>query len=201
MTVEDREYSPKRFAINGVSCPACHAKVAREANWCESCGFTGANTIEMFGEAAPPLLPILDVADLWDEAGQRRIATEVSSFRKRFPQVSWRICAVALGPEVTLPLFGFWLLNASPLSPGETPEEREWSVLLLIDSNSGRASVTTGYRAEVWLSDGMWNAALAEIAEPLLRGNPDKAVVIFLGEVRKLFEAAWERSRKQLATR
>lgn len=201
MNGEEREYSPKRFAVSGVSCPACYAKVNRDANWCETCGFTGANTIAMFGEAAPLLLPVLDVADLWDQAGLRRIAAEVGSFGKRFPQVRWRICTVALGSEISLPLFGFWLMNASPLSPGETPEEREWSVLLLIDSNSGRISVTTGYQAEVWLSDEMWEAALAETAGLMRRGHPDKAVVLFLRQARRLFEAAWKRSRKQLAVR
>ncbi|MEK6231176.1 MAG: TPM domain-containing protein [Luteolibacter sp.] len=201
MNEEEREYSPKRFAISSVACPACHAKLAREAKWCEGCGFSGAKSMEMFGDTPPPLLPILDVADLWDAKGQRKIEAEVKAFGKRFPQIRWRICAVALGSDVSLPLFGFWLMNASPLLPGESGEDREWTVLLLVDSDSGKTTVTTGYRAEVWLSDEMWGTALEETVKPFSKGHPDKAVVLFLRKAKRLFEFAWRRSQKQLSTK
>ena len=198
MNAEQREYSPKRFAISSVTCPSCHMKLDREAKWCDACGFTGAHSIGMFGDSPPPLSPILDVADLWDEKGRRRIAEEVRAFGKRFPQIRWKICSVALDPETSLPLFGFWLMNVSPLLPGESAEDREWAILLLVDSNSGRASVTAGYQAEVWLSDEMWDKALAETSEPLRNGQADKAVALFLRKAKALFETAWKRSRKQL---
>ncbi|MDE0835561.1 MAG: hypothetical protein OSA84_04335 [Akkermansiaceae bacterium] len=70
--------------------------------------------MEMFGDSPPPLLAILGVADLWNAKGQRKIEAEVKTFEKRFPQIRWRICAVALGSDVSLPLFGFWLMNAPP---------------------------------------------------------------------------------------
>ncbi len=201
MSADDREYSPKRFAINSVACPACHVKLDREAKWCASCGFTGAKSLEMFGDSPPPLYPILDVADLWDDKAQARIANEVKIFGKRFPQVRWRICAVALDSPASLSLFGFWLMNVSPLMPGESEEDREWAILFLIDSITGRASVTSGYQAEVWLSDEMWNTALAETSEPLRRGHADKAVALFLRKASELFESAWKRSQKQLAAK
>lgn len=195
----DREYSPKRFAISSVACPACHAKLDREAKWCEKCGFTGAKSLEMFGESPPPLLPILDVANLWNAKEQQKIMAAVKSFNRRFPQFHWRICAVALGPEASLPLFGFWLMNVCPLMPGETSADREWTILLLVDSNSGRASVTAGYSTEVWLSDEMWDHALLETVGPFRRGRPGQAVVQFLDKTRSLFENAWKRSKKQLS--
>jgi len=197
----EREYSPKRFAVASVACPACHVKLDREANWCEGCGFTGAKSMGMFGDSPPPLFNFLDVADLWDAKGQSMIEAEVKAFGKRFPQIRWKICAVALGAGVSLPVFGFWLMNASSLMPGESAEDREWSILLLVDSNSGRASVTAGYRAEVWLSDEMWDAALEECAEPMRAQRPDKAVVLFMRKAQRLFESAWKRSQKQLSAR
>ncbi len=198
--MNDREYSPKRFAIASVVCPSCHAKVERDVRWCGTCGFTGAKSLEMFGEDPPPLLPILDVADLWNAKEQKRIVSAIGAFKKRFPQINWRICAVTLGREVNLSLFGFWLMNVCPLTEGETAEDREWTVLLLIDGNSGRASVTTGYRAEVWLSDDMWDRALAETTDRFRRGEPDKAVVAFLRKAREQMEIAWQRSQKQIET-
>ncbi len=89
-------------------------------------------------------------------------------------------------------------MNVCPLMSGESAEDRESTVLLLVDGNSGRASVTSGYRAEVWLSDEMWDAALAETVNPFLRGQPDKAVIVFLKTAQTFFEKAWQRARKQL---
>ena len=195
---EDREYSPKRFAIASVVCPSCHAKLDREAKWCGTCGFTGANCLEKFGDSPPPLLPLLDVANLWNEKETKRVEAAVARFGKRFPQFRLKICAVALGPEINLSLFGFWLMNVCPLLPEETPEDREWTVLFLADADTGRASVTTGYRAEPWLSDEMWGKALVETADPFRQGRPDKAVSMFLDSASKLLDQAWSRSRKQL---
>ncbi len=95
---EEKEYSPKRFAIASVACPSCHVKLERDAKWCPTCGFTGQKSLEMFGDDPPPLLPILDVADLWNAKEQKSIKAAVAAFNKRFPQVNWRICAVTLGP-------------------------------------------------------------------------------------------------------
>lgn len=195
---EQREYSPRRFAVGAIFCPCCRAKLEREAQWCPACGFTGAKTLEMFGDNPPPLLPLLDVADLWNAKDQRLIKAAISRFNRRFPQIRWRICGVALGKEVHLPLFGFWLLNACPLANGETADDRSWTVLLLVDSDTLHASVTTGYRAEVWLSDDMWEKALEQTKHPFQAGNPGLAVSAFLKTSRSLLEKAWHRSRKQL---
>ncbi len=196
---EEREFSPRRFAISAISCPACKAKLEREAQWCMSCGFTGSKTLDMFGDDPPPLLPILDVANIWDEKDQRAIRAAVARFNLRFPQIRWRICGIAVGGEISLPLFGFWLLNASPLAEEETADDRSWTVLLLVDAETRRASVTAGYRAEVWLSDDMWERALSESKEHFRAGNPGFAVSEFLKASRALFEKAWHRSRKQLS--
>lgn len=196
---EEREYSPRRFAIGSISCPACKAKLERDAKWCPACGFTGSKTLDMFGDNPPPLLPILDVADIWGEKDQRMIKAAVAHFNRRFPQIHWRICGVALGAEMSLPLFGFWLLNASPLADEETDDDRNWTVLLLVDAETRRASVTLGYRAEVWLSDDMWEKALAETKEPFRMGKPGLAVSAFLKASLLLFEKAWHRSRIQLS--
>jgi hypothetical protein len=200
MTVE-REYSPKRFAIGSISCPACKGRLERDAKWCPSCSFTGSKTLEMFGDDPPPLLPLLDVAEVWDEKDKRKIMAAMARFNRRFPQIRLRICGAALGGRVSLPLFGFWLVNACPLLEGETAEERGWTVLLLVDSETWSTSVTTGYRAEAWLSDDMWDKALAGTKKPFSRGHRALAVCNFLEISQGLFEKAWLRSRKQLSLR
>lgn len=192
---ETREYSAKRFATASVTCPSCQIRIERDTKWCEVCGFTGTKSMEMFGETPPPLLPILDVADLWTPKEQKKIASAVKAFGKRFPQIQWRICAVMLGAEVSLPVFGFWLLNVCPLNDGETDQDREWTVLLIIDGKTGNTSVTTGYRAEVWLSDDDWSPALAEASAALRQGDTLSAVTDFLKTTRKTMDQAWKRLR------
>jgi hypothetical protein len=198
---EEREYSARRFAVSAVFCPACRGKLERESPWCPACGFTGSKTLDMFGDNPPPLLPLLDVADIWSAKDERLIKAAVARFNRRFPQIRWRICGVALGPGASLPLFGFWLLNASPLAEGETSGDRSWTVLLLVDAVTRRASVTAGYRAEVWLSDDAWEKALAESGSALSRGAPGLAISRFLETSRALFEKAWNRSQKQIPSR
>ncbi len=195
----EREYSPHRFAVGAVFCPACRMKLERDAKWCPACEFTGAKSLDLFGADAPPLLPLMDVADIWDAKEKRMIRAQVKRLCRRFPQIRWRVCGVSLGRETSLPLFGFWLLNASPLTDGETAEDRSWTVLLLVDSETGRTSVTTGYRMEPWLSDDMWERALSETVEPFRNGHPGLAVCSFLKEARVHLEKAWRRSRKQTA--
>lgn len=195
---EIREYSPKRFATASVTCPSCQIRIERDTKWCEACGFTGAKSIEMFGENPPPLLPILDVVDLWTPKEQKKINAAIKAFGKRFPQVKWRICAVMLGAEVSLPLFGFWLMNVCPLNDGETEEDREWTVLLLVDAKTGETSITTGYRAEVWLSDENWSFLLAEASSAMRQGDTLEAVTHFLKSTRNFLEKAWKRSQQQL---
>jgi uncharacterized membrane protein YgcG len=90
-------------------------------------------------------------------------------------------------------------MNACPLMEGESADDRSWTILLLVEAETRRAAVTTGYRAEVWLSDDMWEKALAETKEPFRAGDPGLAVTAFLEASRALFEKAWHRSRKQLS--
>ena len=183
----------------GASCPACGTKVKRDVNWCGTCGFTGAKTIEMFGESPPPLAPLLDVADLWSEEEVENIESAISRIGKRYPQIRWRVCAVALGDDVSLPLFGFWLMNVCPLAEGESPEDRKWTVLLLLDSATLRASVTTGYDAEIWLTDEMWDSALQETRLPLQQDKPGVAVTAFLDSAKQFLDISWKRSQKQIS--
>jgi len=134
----------------------------------------------MFGETPPPLLPILEVANFWSDKGYGRITAATKKFKRQYTQIRWRFCAVTLGPEFSLPLVGFWMMNVCPSVTGETTEHREWTVVFLVDANTGRSSVTTDYRAKIWLSNKMRGRALAETTDPLALGETGIAVVHFL---------------------
>ena len=142
----EREYSARRFLMAGASCPACGTKVKRDVNWCGTCGFTGAETIEMFGESPPPLAPLLDVADLWSEEEVENIESAISRIGKRYPQIRWRVYAVALGGRRQPSPVRFLGCGFFSLAEGESPTESGAVLLYFVDSAALRASVTsTGY--------------------------------------------------------
>ncbi len=163
-----------------------------DSKWCPSCNFTGGDTMAMFSDSPPPLLPILDAMGLWTESDLKKIEAERNSLRRRFPQFQWRICTVRLPPDAQLPLFGFWLLNACPLHEKETYEERAWTVLLLIDLASGRAAVIPGYAAETCLADDDWQKSLIAMASRWESGNTADAVVEFFKSSSSHLDESWK---------
>ena len=56
-----------------ISCPACGGTLKPDAKWCPSCNFTGADSMEMFPDTPPPLLPVLDAANLFSDTDLRKI--------------------------------------------------------------------------------------------------------------------------------
>ena len=182
--------SSRQLTPGMIVCPACGGPLKPDSKWCPTCNFTGGDSIRFFPDSPPPLLPILDAAEIFTEADTRKIERVREAIGKRFPQFRWRVCSVNLPQETRLSLFGFWLLNASPLAENETSDERTWTVLLLINANTGQAAVILGYAAEPFLSDDDWKNALSSMASDWQAGNPSKAVGCFFKNTRILLDQA-----------
>lgn len=141
----------------------------------------------------PPRLPILDAADLWSRGDLNATERGVARLTRRFPQFRWRMCSVHLPPENRIRLFGFWLMNASPLLPEESPEDRAWTVLLVINTASDRVAIIPGYSAEPWLPDDRWQRAMESMKFHWRDGRHGKAVCALLESAGKLLETNWRR--------
>ncbi len=146
----------------------------------------------MFSDSPPPLLPILDAAGLLKDNDIRKIESARDVLRRRFPQFHWRICTVSLPQDTSLPVFGFWLLNACPLHLNETEDERSWTILLLINADSGQAAAIPGYAAEPFFSDDEWGSILATMAEPWQARRPAEAIIRFFKSSRSRLDRAWK---------
>jgi len=190
-----RRHSSRRSKAAHLSCPACHGAITAGANRCPSCQFTGADTMGMFPGNPPPLLPILDVANVWNAADVKLIENACASFRKKFPQFHWRFAAVDMPPTIPLNILGFWLLNAATLLPPETQHDRAWTVLLILNRTNGNAAVIPGYAAEPWITDLGWRDILRSMREPWRMGDSGKAVVAFLSAAQKALEREWKNIR------
>lgn len=183
----------RRRPALGSHCPACGDIVPADARWCPSCQFTGRHSLEMFPGSPPPLMPVLDAAGLLKADELRKIEGAGEKLRQRFPQFRWRVCSIVLPPERKLSVFGFWMLNASPLSVGETAEDRAWSVLLLLNAGTGEAAVVPGYSAEPWLSDADWRSLLERMSAAWRAGKPARAVIRFYEGAGRYLDLAWKR--------
>lgn len=146
----------------------------------------------MFAGEPPPLLPILDAVELLKQSDIRKIEAARESLRRRFPQFQWLICTVSLPPETSLPLFGFWLLNACPLHDKETIEHRASTILLLINAGSGQAAAIPAYAAEPYFSNDEWKTILATMAAPWRSGKPAEAIIRFFESSRSHLDRAWK---------
>lgn len=87
------------------------------------------------------------------------------------------------------------MFNASPLTEGETEEDRHWSVLLLINATTGKVTVVPGYAAEVWLSNDQWGNALSNMNDAWQRACAGEAVAAFINTAKKMLDVAWHHQR------
>ena len=174
------------------ACPACSEVIPLDAKWCPACHFSGADTMERFTDPPPPLKPVLDAAGIWTKLEIRTIESARQKLSRRFPQFRFHVLSVSLPEETSLPVFAFWLLNASPLGLDETAEDRAWSVMLLIDADSGRSAVVPGYSAERWLGDSDWEKALCSMGACWRVGQTAGAVKRFFQTSLSLMEQSWE---------
>ena len=184
---------PSHVGVVGViTCPACGGPLKHDSDWCPACGFTGAHSMDLFPEAPPPLMPILDAAGIFSGRDVRKIETARDKLRRRFPQFHWKVCTVVLPAEADPAVFGFWLLNVCPLHGKETAEDRAATVLLLIDGHTGQVVAVPGYAVEPVLSDESWKVILATMAGPWRAGQPVEAVILFFKNTRIHLERAWK---------
>ncbi len=172
-------------------CPACGAGLAADARWCGDCGFTGARTLEMFSSVAPPMMPLFDAAGLLDTAATRMIESARGKLLKRFPQFRVNVWTVDLTDESSLPVFGFWLLNACSLHDGETAEDRKWTILLLLNAGTGEAAVVSGYSVESWLREPDWKWMLRRMADRRGSAGLPAALAGFYQDCGGLLRLAW----------
>lgn len=191
-------YSARRFAAGATVCPSCLLRLPETADWCPGCQFTGADTMTMFPLPLPPLQTVFDAANLWTNREHARIRHRIEGLRRRFPQIRWSLYSLDAGEVANLRLFGFWLLNASPLAEGETEEERAWTILVVFNGASGKVALVPGYGAEPWVPDDQWQRALAEMSEPWSLGRRWRGLKLFFNASEKALRLAHTRVRRQL---
>ncbi len=189
-----RRRAAEPSALYQHACPACLVRSDKNPQWCPSCQFTGGDTMTLFPGPPPPLLPILDAASILDPKQANTVTKAITKLQSRFPQFRFRICSAHLPPDTRIRLFGFWLMNACPLADGESPHDRAWTILLVINTANHRATVIPGYYAERWLSDDQCQKAMETMKPHWQAENHTKAILAFLNSTKSLLESSWRRA-------
>lgn len=143
-----------------MACPGCHIILPEAFEECPRCRFSGHVAVEKFPFAAPPLEVFIDPVGYLSEDARGKIDKALGSLKKRYPQVCLSICIIDLAEETDPREFGFWMFNASKVRNEQEKASRPWTILLLIDDQNGRASVTPGYAIEPFLNDEDWEDLL-----------------------------------------
>jgi TPM domain len=196
-----RRASIRRIAPGMHHCPACRGPLRADTKRCPSCEFSGPDSLALFPNTPPPLLPILDIAELFSPTDLGKIEVARERLHRRFPQFHWRLCTVYLPPETRPSLFGFWLLNTSPLLGEETHADRAWTVLLLVDASSSQATIVPGYAAEPYLADDEWRSVLTTMVPHWAEKKPAQAVAQFFKMVHCHLEKIWSHSGERRSSR
>lgn len=165
-----------------VSCPSCCAHLGAGAEACPVCGYSASVVVEKFTFDAPPLQDLLDVEGV-AAADRQGVEAAIADFCGRFPQLAVSVCLLRLQEGVNLREFGHWMINASPLAEGETPEARRRTILLIMDLSSGDAALTLGYDLEVLIGENPARTALETAAPHLAAGRFREGTETFLEAV------------------
>jgi hypothetical protein len=143
-----------------VACPGCHVVLKDPAPSCPHCGYNGWTCVEKFPWIPPALERVMDVDRCLSPSDHRLLDKAIDPIEQRLPQVRLHVCLGRLHPDTDPREFGFWLLNASVPPDAEAASHRPWSVLLVIDRTSSRASLTIGYGLDPFLCDKILTSCL-----------------------------------------
>ena len=188
-------YAAKRFARGAMVCPSCQYVLEESSETCGKCGFSGQVAVEKFPFPAPPLGPVVDPSNFLSADESSMVTKKVAKLQKRLPQVRFLNCLVALGDEVNLREFGFWLLNAGQMKEGEGA--KNFAILFLIDPKEKAMSVTVGYGLDPLVMDTEWVTVCQECRDLLYRQKLGEGIVTFLeGAFELLSERALELQKK-----
>jgi uncharacterized membrane protein YgcG len=161
----------KVFDPPPVACPGCYFALKDAVPSCPHCGYDAWSCVEKFPWIPPPLERIMDVDDRLAPEERTQIEKSAEVIEQSFPQVRIHVCLGRLHPDTDPREFGFWLFNASVPPDDEAASHRPWSILLVIDRASRRASLTLGYGLDPFLSDRRLTACLESAAGDFTLGR------------------------------
>ena len=193
-----KKYSARRFAASAAFCPVCSRRLDdNETFQCESCGFTGEQTMKLFPYQAPVLDTLCDNGNRFSEKEQKALTNSLKQFSRWFPQIQVKMFTLKPDITINLKLFGFWLFNASPLAENETTTDRTWTILIILGPENNIAAVP-GYAVEPWIPYDDWLDLMDDYHDRSTEHGNFTASTKFLSSCRLVLKKRWSTVQAQL---
>lgn len=193
-----KQYPARTFYRATVVCPSCLQRFREAADACQRCGFDAYRVVQQFPYTAPVLEQVIDNAGVITPDWRPALDHALAKLARRFPQVGFHFCTVRLENPVKLTEFGFWMMNASQLEPGQQESDRAWSMLVLLDVERGLISLTPGYALEAFIEDSKWEDALRQISRSLVEGDYRKALLSLMAHAERLLSLAGKQAMRKV---
>lgn len=174
-----------------VHCPACYSADDRGEESCRHCGFSAAVCAERYPMQPPAFERLMDAEGLLGKRQRARLDKAIDSFEAKFPQLRIATHLTRLPEGLDVREVGYWLVNFCPLSDGETAENREGTLLFVIDHLNRQAGLTLGYGLDPFLGDDRGHRILSSVKQDLQREDYVGALRGVLRAVQRHFSKNW----------
>lgn len=189
----------RNFAEGAMVCPGCHSAISEPVEVCPRCGFSGRTAVEKFAFEAPAIERYMDPVGFLPEEARDKIDRALEELQADFPQIRICFCIIDLLPETDPREFGFWMFNASKVKSEAEAARRPWTIVLTIDDRNGRATVTTGYAIEPFVSDDAWEWVLKLERKHFLEKDYETGVLKFIEGADQLLSEGAAKADKKLS--
>jgi len=194
-------YGAQMFAQSAMACPGCHGILSEAFDDCPRCGYSGRTAVAKFPFAAPPIERFIDPVGYLSGDARQKIDKALGLLKRRFPQVCLSICIIDLVEETDPREFGFWMFNASEVRDEEDEKNRPWTILLIIDDQNGRVSVTPGYAIEPFLNEESWESLLRMERKHFYEKDYEVAVLRFIDGASQILKVGAARALHRIRKR
>jgi|GEM_PF-4112280 len=166
-------------------CPEC-SKLFKERTLarCDYCGFSYGYLEKLLPvDQLPPLEILLDYSNRLANNEKKRILEAITFIQKRYPQFIPKVCLLPLQPDVEVHQMALWMINQCPVVEGETKQDKEWYVLLLIDTSKSRCCLTYGYQAEIFIPDDSSEKLVSTLNQSLKKNSIGDPIIELLDDI------------------
>jgi uncharacterized membrane protein YgcG len=140
--------------------------------------------------------PLSDVCKLLSRFDSRRATAASQALTRRFPQIELSIVVTALGEDIRLKEYVFWLFNRAGLSSAVERGGKNRHILLLINVQNRKAVAMIGYGLEPFVAERHLQSCLVAADAALKRGEFGRCCEAFAEELtRQLSEVQKEIDR------
>lgn len=169
-----------------MKCPKCVQKIHRRACQCPHCGFVLSDLDDLYGAEDVRVRKLNDVAGVLKLKDRRKAKLWFEHFEKRFPQLFFSVHFGVLDERANIRQFGMWLLNKAAYEDVDITRPNDGGILLVVDVHSKTASISFGYRLDVFLTEKDTFHILSKAHPYMLDGNYIKALKVVMKSLSKV---------------